>query len=298
MSISPLATRSRSSSIESGGVRSATGSSSLGQPRAIRYGVGPLIGKRNPRRGEEDRLGGRRGEPDAGRTGPSCGPYGPGTASRRRWSRSSSCSASVWCRRVNGCRPSGSWPSGWGSAGSPCARCSRSSRTRAWWRAGAAGTAARSCWPDAAEGGEDELRRRVAGVDVEDVLRFREVLEVGAAGLCAAHGLTERGRRAAARGAGRDPRRRALRLPPPGHPAPPDPRRAVRIAHADRPVRGGPGHRQRPAGLHPAPGAQPGALPAPAHRAGRGGARRRRGRRARGDAGALRGDGGAAARTS
>ncbi|KUJ66578.1 GntR family transcriptional regulator [Streptomyces albus subsp. albus] len=36
---------------------------------------------------------------------------------------------------------------------------------------------------------EDELRRRVAGVDVEDTLRFREVLEVGAAGLCAAHGL-------------------------------------------------------------------------------------------------------------
>ncbi|POX54038.1 GntR family transcriptional regulator [Streptomyces sp. Ru71] len=39
-------------------------------------------------------------------------------------------------------------------------------------------------------GGEDELRRRVAGVDIEDVLRFREVLEVGAAGLCAGHGLT------------------------------------------------------------------------------------------------------------
>ncbi|MFC7893782.1 FadR/GntR family transcriptional regulator [Streptomyces sp. NPDC057381] len=38
--------------------------------------------------------------------------------------------------------------------------------------------------------GEEELRRRAAGVDVEDVLRFREVLEVGAAGLCAAHGLT------------------------------------------------------------------------------------------------------------
>ncbi|ARP69388.1 FadR family transcriptional regulator [Streptomyces pluripotens] len=45
-------------------------------------------------------------------------------------------------------------------------------------------------------GGEDELRRRVAQVDIEDVLRFREVLEVGAAGLCAAHGLTgEQGRR-------------------------------------------------------------------------------------------------------
>ncbi|MDF3299814.1 FadR/GntR family transcriptional regulator [Streptomyces tropicalis] len=42
--------------------------------------------------------------------------------------------------------------------------------------------------PDA--GGEDELRRRIAAVDVEDALRFREVLEVGAAGLCAAHGLT------------------------------------------------------------------------------------------------------------
>ncbi|KAB1989392.1 GntR family transcriptional regulator [Streptomyces populi] len=37
--------------------------------------------------------------------------------------------------------------------------------------------------------GEHELRRRVAAVDIEDVLRFREVLEVGAAGLCAAHGL-------------------------------------------------------------------------------------------------------------
>ncbi|TLQ46927.1 FadR/GntR family transcriptional regulator [Streptomyces marianii] len=41
--------------------------------------------------------------------------------------------------------------------------------------------------------GEDELRRRIAAVDVEDTLRFREVLEVGAAGLCAAHGLSEEG---------------------------------------------------------------------------------------------------------
>ncbi|MER7762576.1 FCD domain-containing protein [Streptomyces sp. NPDC097619] len=40
-----------------------------------------------------------------------------------------------------------------------------------------------------AGGAEAELRRRVAGVDIEDVLRFREVLEVGAAGLCAAQGL-------------------------------------------------------------------------------------------------------------
>ncbi len=39
--------------------------------------------------------------------------------------------------------------------------------------------------------GEDELRRRVEDVDIEDVLRFREVLEVGAAGLCAAHGLPD-----------------------------------------------------------------------------------------------------------
>jgi DNA-binding FadR family transcriptional regulator len=42
-------------------------------------------------------------------------------------------------------------------------------------------------------GGQDALRRRVAEVDVEDVLRFREVLEVGAAGLCAAHGLSGKG---------------------------------------------------------------------------------------------------------
>lgn len=41
-------------------------------------------------------------------------------------------------------------------------------------------------------GVEEELRRRVAGVDIEDVLRFREVLEVGAAGLCAAQ-VTEDG---------------------------------------------------------------------------------------------------------
>ncbi|MFJ9339483.1 FadR/GntR family transcriptional regulator [Streptomyces sp. NPDC101733] len=40
---------------------------------------------------------------------------------------------------------------------------------------------------------EQELRRRVAGVDIEDALRFREVLEVGAAGLCAAQGLSEDG---------------------------------------------------------------------------------------------------------
>ncbi|MGW6708697.1 FadR/GntR family transcriptional regulator [Streptomyces sp. NPDC054956] len=46
--------------------------------------------------------------------------------------------------------------------------------------------------PDPPAGGtEEELRRRVAGVDIEDVLRFREVLEVGAAGLCASQGLSE-----------------------------------------------------------------------------------------------------------
>lgn len=37
----------------------------------------------------------------------------------------------------------------------------------------------------AAPDGSDELRRRIAAVDVEDTLRFREVLEAGAAGLCA-----------------------------------------------------------------------------------------------------------------
>ncbi|MEU6357361.1 FCD domain-containing protein [Streptomyces sp. NPDC047072] len=44
--------------------------------------------------------------------------------------------------------------------------------------------------PKATGGGEDELRRRITEVDIEDVLRFREVLEVGAAGLCATHGLS------------------------------------------------------------------------------------------------------------
>ncbi|MFD8996863.1 FadR/GntR family transcriptional regulator [Streptomyces abikoensis] len=45
--------------------------------------------------------------------------------------------------------------------------------------------------PRPATAGEDELRRRVADVDLEDVLRFREVLEAGAAGLCAAHGTAD-----------------------------------------------------------------------------------------------------------
>ncbi|MET8505893.1 FCD domain-containing protein [Streptomyces sp. NPDC004787] len=40
---------------------------------------------------------------------------------------------------------------------------------------------------------EAELRRRIAAVDVKDTLRFREVLETGAAGLCAVHGLDEEG---------------------------------------------------------------------------------------------------------
>ncbi|WP_411082197.1 FadR/GntR family transcriptional regulator [Streptomyces sp. cmx-18-6] len=42
----------------------------------------------------------------------------------------------------------------------------------------------RATAPDGGDG-SDELRRRVAAVDVEDTLRFREVLETGAAGLCA-----------------------------------------------------------------------------------------------------------------
>ncbi|MFB7494853.1 FadR/GntR family transcriptional regulator [Streptomyces sp. NPDC056161] len=45
--------------------------------------------------------------------------------------------------------------------------------------------------PRADASGGAELRRRLAGVDLDDVLRFREVLEVGAAGLCAAHALSD-----------------------------------------------------------------------------------------------------------
>ncbi|MFE7133663.1 FadR/GntR family transcriptional regulator [Streptomyces sp. NPDC057638] len=49
--------------------------------------------------------------------------------------------------------------------------------------------------PRVPDPGGDELRRRVAEVDIEDTLRFREVLEVGAAGLCATHGLSAEGAR-------------------------------------------------------------------------------------------------------
>ncbi|MFM9367793.1 FadR/GntR family transcriptional regulator [Streptomyces sp. Da 82-17] len=39
--------------------------------------------------------------------------------------------------------------------------------------------------------GEEELRRRLEDVDLEDALRFREVLETGAAELCAGQGLSK-----------------------------------------------------------------------------------------------------------
>ena len=46
--------------------------------------------------------------------------------------------------------------------------------------------------PELRTGGTgDELRRRIERIDVEDTLRFREVLETGAAGLCATHGLDD-----------------------------------------------------------------------------------------------------------
>ncbi|MEU8705654.1 FCD domain-containing protein [Streptomyces sp. NPDC048565] len=66
----------------------------------------------------------------------------------------------------------------------------------------------------------DELRRRVADVDIEDVLLFREVLESGAAGLCASSGLD---------GEGADRLRRALAAT---HEAPlPDYRRIDTLFH-------------------------------------------------------------------
>ncbi|TDC13346.1 FadR family transcriptional regulator [Streptomyces sp. 8K308] len=45
----------------------------------------------------------------------------------------------------------------------------------------------------AGDAGRTELRRRIANVDLEDVLRLREVLDVGAAGLCAAEDLDAAG---------------------------------------------------------------------------------------------------------
>ncbi|MFF9071681.1 FadR/GntR family transcriptional regulator [Streptomyces sp. NPDC014646] len=47
--------------------------------------------------------------------------------------------------------------------------------------------------PRCAGAGEAELRRKVESVDLDDALRFREVLEAGAAGLCAEQGLTGAG---------------------------------------------------------------------------------------------------------
>jgi DNA-binding FadR family transcriptional regulator len=61
--------------------------------------------------------------------------------------------------------------------------------------------------PEPADGARaTELRRRVAAVEVEDTLRFREVLEVGAAGLVAEHDLLpeQAGRLRAALAATRD----------------------------------------------------------------------------------------------
>lgn len=51
------------------------------------------------------------------------------------------------------------------------------------------GSFVRTGLPDS-DRGRKALRSRVADIDIEDVLRFREVLDVGAAGLCASQGLT------------------------------------------------------------------------------------------------------------
>ncbi|MEU5715097.1 FCD domain-containing protein [Streptomyces sp. NPDC020403] len=47
--------------------------------------------------------------------------------------------------------------------------------------------------PRAHPADDGELRRRVADTGIEDVLLFREVLETGAAGLCASRGLDDEG---------------------------------------------------------------------------------------------------------
>ena len=146
--------------------------------------------------------------------------------------------------------------------------------------------------------GEDELRRRIGGRSTSRTsCASARSWRSGAAGLCAAHGLDGERADRLRDGAGARPRTRrwpttAAWTPCSTSPSPscPVPRRSTAQYAAVRATR------QRPAGLHPAAGAQPGALAAPAHGAGRGGARRRRGRGPGDDARALRGDGGAAAR--
>ncbi len=147
--------------------------------------------------------------------------------------------------------------------------------------------------PDA--GGEDELRRRIAEVDIEDVLRFREVLEVGAAGLCAAHGLS---------GEQAERLREALERT---HEAPlADYRRADTLLHLTlAELCGSPSLTAQYAAVRATVNDLLDCIPllvrnlehsaAAAHGAGGGGAGRGRGRGAGDDARALRGDGGAAA---
>ena len=210
-----------------------------------------------------------------------CGRCGRATASRRRWNRSSRSSGSAWCPGGERLPAERELAERLGISRVTLREVLKVLQDQGLVESRRGRYGGTFVLPRTDSPGEDELRRRVAAVDIEDVLRFREVLEVGAAGLCATHGLTTGAADRLREALAGDARRTSARLPPAGHPSPPDARRAVRLPFPDRAVRGRPGHGERPAGLHPAARAEPGALAAPAHRPRRGGARRGRGGGAR-----------------
>ncbi len=90
--------------------------------------------------------------------------------------------------RANPFRPNGNWRPGSESAATPCGRPSSHWPTPAIWCRGAAVTAARS-WPTSCRGTPDNTPG-VSRAEIDDALRLREILEVGAARMAASRTLT------------------------------------------------------------------------------------------------------------
>ncbi len=117
-----------------------------------------------------------------------CARCGQGT--RSRTPSSGCCRPSGWvcCSPANPCRPSANSRPGSASAATPFGRRSSRWPTPAIWCRGAAATAAHS-WPTSCHG-TPTTAPGVTRAEIDDALRLREILEVGAARMAASRTLT------------------------------------------------------------------------------------------------------------
>ena len=117
-----------------------------------------------------------------------CARCGPGTRSRTPSNGCCRPSGSACCSRANPFHPNANSRPGSASAATPFGRRSSRSPTPAIWCRVAAATAARS-WPTSCQGTPDDSPG-VTRAEIDDALRLREILEVGAARMAANRTLT------------------------------------------------------------------------------------------------------------